>query len=252
MSLRVVLVDDEPLARERLRSLLETEADVELVAECADGVEAVAAVRSGRPDLVFLDVQMPGMDGFEVLDALDPATLPAVVFVTAYDRYALKAFDVHAVDYLLKPFDRQRFASALERARLDLRADDAGRRILALVADLRRERRPQQRIVVKAAGRVFFLRPPEIDWMEAAGNYVRLHVGKKSYLVRETMKGLEDRLDPDTFVRIHRSRIVNLDRVRELQPWFHGEHLIVLTTGEQLTTSRRHSVRLQELLESRR
>ena len=252
MSLRVVLVDDEPLARERLRTLLETEADVELVAECADGVEAVAAVRSGRPDLVFLDVQMPGMDGFEVLDALDPATLPAVVFVTAYDRYALRAFDVHAVDYLLKPFDRQRFASALERARLDLRADDAGRRILALVADLRRERRPQQRIVVKAAGRVFFLRPAEIDWMEAAGNYVRLHVGKKSHLVRETMKGLEDRLDPDTFVRIHRSRIVNLDRVRELQPWFHGEHLIVLTSGEQLTTSRRHSVRLQELLESRR
>ncbi|HET9333646.1 MAG TPA: response regulator [Gemmatimonadota bacterium] len=252
MSLRVILVDDEPLARERLRSLLEAEADVELVAECTDGVEAVAAVRSGRPDLVFLDVQMPGMDGFEVLDALDPATLPAVVFVTAYDRYALKAFDVHAVDYLLKPFDRQRFSSALERARLDLRADDAGRRILALVADLRRERRPQQRIVVKAAGRVFFLRPAEIDWMEAAGNYVRLHVGKKSHLVRETMKGLEDRLDPDTFVRIHRSRIVNLDRVRELQPWFHGEHLIVLTSGEQLTTSRRHSVRLQELLESRR
>jgi two-component system LytT family response regulator len=252
VSLRVVLVDDEPLARERLRSLLEAEADVELVAECADGVEAVAAVRSRRPDLVFLDVQMPGMDGFEVLDALDPATLPAIVFVTAYDRYALRAFDVHAVDYLLKPFDRRRFASALERARLDLRADDAGRRLLALVADLRRERRPQQRIVVKAAGRVFFLRPAEIDWMEAAGNYVRLHVGKKSHLVRETMKGLEDRLDPDTFVRIHRSRIVNLDRVRELQPWFHGEHLIVLTSGEQLTTSRRHSVRLQELLESRR
>jgi two-component system LytT family response regulator len=252
VSLRVVLVDDEPLARERLRSLLESEPDVELVAECADGVEAVAAVRSGRPDLVFLDVQMPGMDGFEVLDALDPATLPAVVIVTAYDRYALKAFDVHAVDYLLKPFDRQRFAAALERARLDLRSDDAGRRILALVADLRRERRPQQRIVVKAAGRVFFLRPAEVDWMEAAGNYVRLHVGKKSHLVRETMKGLEERLDPDTFVRIHRSRIVNLDRVRELQPWFHGEHLIVLASGEQLTTSRRHSVRLQELLESRR
>jgi two-component system LytT family response regulator len=212
----------------------------------------VQRIQQDRPDLVFLDVQMPGMDGFEVLDALDPATLPAVVFVTAYDRYALKAFDVHAVDYLLKPFDRQRFASALDRARLDLRAADAGRRILALVADLRRERRPQQRIVVKAAGRVFFLRPAEIDWMEAAGNYVRLHVGKKSHLVRETMKGLEDRLDPDTFVRIHRSRIVNLDRVRELQPWFHGEHLIVLTSGEQLTTSRRHSVRLQELLESRR
>ena len=252
MSLRVVLVDDEPLARERLRSLLEGEPDVAVVAECADGVEAVAAVTGERPDLVFLDVQMPGMDGFEVLDALDPATLPAVVFVTAYDRYALKAFDVHAVDYLLKPFDRERFTAALERARLDLRADAAGRRILALVADLRRERRPQQRIVVKTAGRVFFLRPTEVDWMEAAGNYVRLHVGKETHLVRETMKGLEERLDPDTFVRIHRSRIVNLDRVRELQPWFHGEHLIVLETGEELTTSRRHSARLQQLLETRR
>ncbi len=252
MSLRVLVVDDEPLARERLRTLLEAERDVDVVAECADGVEAVAAFREARPDVVFLDVQMPGMDGFDVLEALGPDELPAVVFVTAHDRYALKAFDVHAVDYLLKPFDRERFASALERARLDLRAADAGRRVLALVADLRRERRPRQRIVVKAAGRVFFLQPSEIDWMEAAGNYVRLHAGKNVHMVRDTMKGLEDRLDPDTFVRIHRSRIVNLDRVREIQPWFHGEYVIVLTTGEQLTTSRRHSVRLQELLETRR
>ena len=211
MRLRAVIVDDEPLARERVRELLGEESDVEVVAECADGVEAVAAIRREDPDLVFLDVQMPEMDGFEVLDALDAETLPAVVFVTAYDRYALKAFDVHAVDYLLKPFDRARFRSALDRARLDLRSDDAGRRILALVADLRRERRPQQRIVVKAAGRVFFLRPDEVDWMEAAGNYVRPHVGKEAYLVRETMKGLEERLDPDTFIRVHRSRIVNLD-----------------------------------------
>lgn len=247
-----MVVDDEPLARERVCTLLAAEQDVEVVAECADGVDAVAALRSARPDIVFLDVQMPGMDGFEVLDAIGPDRLPAVVFVTAYDSYALKAFEVHAVDYLLKPFDRERFLSALARARLDLRADDVGRRILALVADLMRDRRPQQRIVVKAAGRVFFLRPAEIDWMEAAGNYVRLHVGKQTHLVRETMKGLEERLDPDTFVRVHRSRIVNLDRVREIQPWFHGEHVILLESGEQLTTSRRHSIRLQELLETRR
>ena len=252
MSLRAVLVDDEPLARERLRSLLEEEPDVELVAECADGAEAVSAVRREKPDLLFLDVQMPGMDGFEVLQALEPAHLPAVVFVTAHDRYALRAFDHHALDYLLKPFDRRRFASALERARLDLRADRSGRRILALVADLRRENRPAQRIVVKTLGRVFFLRPSEVDWMEAAGNYVRLHVGEETYLVRDTMKEMESRLDPDMFVRIHRSRMVNLDSVRELQPWFHGEYIVILTTGTQLTTSRRHSARLQEMLETRR
>lgn len=252
MSVRVVLVDDEPLARERLRSLLKAETDIDLIAECVDGPNAIAVLSSERPDLVFLDVQMPGMDGFEVLQALDPACMPAVVFVTAYDHYALHAFDVHALDYLLKPFDRQRFATALERARLDLRVEPGGRQILELLADLRREKRVLQRIVVKATGRVFFLRPAEVDWMEAAGNYVRLHVGKETYLVRDTMKNMEERLDPDSFVRIHRSRIVNLDRVRELLPWFHGEYVVVLESGEQLTTSRRHSIRLQELIETQR
>jgi two-component system LytT family response regulator len=199
---------------------------------------------------VFLDVQMPGLDGFDVLGALDVRRLPAVVFVTAYDRYALRAFEVHALDYLLKPFDRQRFGRALERARRDLVTARGG--LADLVEELRRDRKRLQRIVVKTEERAFFVRPADVDWMEAAGNYVRLHVGPATHLVRERMKNLEERLDPDTFLRIHRSRIVNLDRVRELLPWARGEHVVVLVTGARLTTSRRHSRRLQELLETRR
>jgi two-component system LytT family response regulator len=250
VSLRVVVVDDEPLARERLRTLLAVEPGVELVAECGDGLEALAVLERERPDLVFLDVQMPGLDGFDVLGALDVRRLPAVVFVTAYDRYALRAFEVHALDYLLKPFDRQRFGRALERARRDLVTARGG--LADLVEELRRDRKRLQRIVVKTEERAFFVRPADVDWMEAAGNYVRLHVGPATHLVRERMKNLEERLDPDTFLRIHRSRIVNLDRVRELLPWARGEHVVVLVTGARLTTSRRHSRRLQELLETRR
>jgi two-component system, LytTR family, response regulator len=249
--LRTVIVDDEPLARERLASLLSAEQDIELVAQCRDGEEAVAAIEQHSPDLVFLDVQMPGLNGFEVIDAIGAEKMPLVIFVTAYDQHALRAFQVRALDYLLKPFDRERFKDALQRARTHIQRDetgDLGRRLLALVKDLRRDQPKTDRLVVKSGGRLFFLRTDEIDWVEAAGNYVRLHVGNTSHLLRETMNAIEGRLDPEKFFRIHRSRIVNMERIQEMQPWLNGEYAVVLRTGTRLTLSRGYREKLQERL----
>jgi two-component system LytT family response regulator len=247
--IRTLVVDDEPLARERLASLLQPLEDVELVGECRDGEEAVIALHDLTPDLVFLDIQMPGMSGFDVIDAVGTDKMPLVIFVTAYDQHALRAFQVRALDYLLKPFDRERFTEALQRARQQLERDDSGdigRRLLALVKDLRRDPPKADRLVVKSGGRLFFLRTDEIDWVEAAGNYVRLHVGNTSHLLRETMTAMEARLDPERFVRIHRCRIVNVDRIQEMQPWLNGEYAVVLRTGARLTLSRGYREKLQE------
>ena len=249
--IKTLIVDDEPLARERLAGLLQPLADIELVGQCADGEEAVIAIHDLTPDLVFLDVQMPGMSGFDVIDAIGTDRMPLVIFVTAYDQHALRAFQVRALDYLLKPFDRERFTDALQRARKQLERDetgDIGRRLLALVKDLRRDQPRSDRLVVKSGGRLFFLRTDEIDWVEAAGNYVRLHVGSASHLLRETMAAMEARLDPEKFFRIHRSRIVNIDRIQELQPWLNGEYAVMLRTGARLTLSRGYREKLQERL----
>jgi two-component system LytT family response regulator len=251
MAIRALIVDDEPPGRARLRDLLAAEADVEVVGECADGTEAVTAVRDLRPDLLFLDVQMPGLDGFGVLEALGRECPPAVIFVTAHDRYALRAFDVHALDYLLKPFDRQRFQKALGRARTQLAGAGgpaARERLLALLEEVRPAPKPLERLALKTAGRITFLKADEIDWIEAAGNYVRLHAGGEAHLLRETMSRLEGRLDAARFVRIHRSTIVQLDRIRELQPWFHGDYRVRLRDGTELTLSRGYRPKLQELL----
>jgi two-component system, LytTR family, response regulator len=245
MTIRTLIVDDEPLARTRLRSLLEREPDVTVVGECGDGRRAVALVDELEPDLLFLDVQMPVLDGFGVLEALDPDRMPAVIFVTAYDRYAIRAFDVHALDYLLKPFDRDRFQRALARARSQIAANEKAQ-VLPHYGPS--QRRPLQRLVIKSLERVFFLRLEEIDWIEAAGNYVKLHVGAETYLRRETMTALEDRLNTDQFVRVHRSTIVNLDRIQELQAWFHGDYKVILHDGTQLTLSRGYREKLQEQL----
>jgi two-component system LytT family response regulator len=262
--IRVAIVDDEELSRERMRTLLAEHSDIEVVAECADGAEALRAIDDTHPDLVFLDVQMPEVDGFEVVEALergDPGDKqkngnrpPAIVFVTAHDDHALRAFEIHALDFLLKPFDSVRFEKTLSRARRHLRqsreAVDA--RLLALLEDLRTERRGQRhsdRLIVKSGGRVFFLRTEEIDWVEAAGNYVRLHARNEAHLLRESMKNMEARLDPNTFVRIHRSAIVNIDRVKELEPWFHGEYIVIMRDGTRLTASRVYSDRLSALIE---
>ncbi len=256
--LEVLIVDDEPLARRRIRDLLAAESDVEIVGECKNGKEAVASIETRKPDLVFLDVQMPDLDGFGVLDAVDPERLPAVIFVTAYDEYAVKAFEVHALDYILKPFDRERFRAALDRARAQLverSAAGAGgdrpldARLVSLLEELQGRKDRLDRLVIKSGGRVFFLRTGEIDWIEAAGNYVELHVGKDSHLLRETMNNLGGRLDPELFLRIHRRLIVNLERIRQLEGVSHGEYIVVLKDGTRLNSSRGYREGLQRLLD---
>lgn len=249
-SLRALIVDDEPLARAGIRVLLERDPEIEVVGECADGAAAVRAVLEKKPDLLLLDVQMPEMDGFQVLRALPEERLPVVIFITAYDQYALKAFEVHALDYLLKPFDDERFERALSRARAQLRRKQVGEVNRSLAALLASYALPGDepdppgaapylsRLVVKSGGRIIFLDVDEVDWIEAADYYVRLHAGGKSHLLRERMATLETKLDPARFARIHRSAIVNLDRVRELQPWFRGQHMVILKDGTRLTLSR--------------
>ena len=245
---RILIADDEPLGRARIRMLLANE-PVEIVAETADGPSTVAAIEKLQPELVFLDIQMPGGSGFDVIEAVGAARMPFVIFVTAFDRYALRAFDVHALDYLLKPFDRERFRDALTRARerIEHHSDaDLERKLLALVNDLKPGPQPLERFVIKSGGRVFFLRARDIEWIEAAGNYVKLHVGPETHVFRETMNSIEAKLDPAVFFRIHRSHIVNIERVRELQPWFNGEYVVFLTSGARLTLSRGYREKLQD------
>ena len=243
-------MDDETLARDRTRELLEGEPDVEIVGECASGEDAVDAIEREAPDLVLLDVQMPGMDGFGVLERVPADRLPAVVFVTAHDEHALRAFGVHAVDYLLKPFDGTRLQESLERVREQLRSASPGhlqRRLLSLLTDLKARARPSNRVVIRSNGRVSFLKAEEIDWIEAEGNYLRIHAGKQSPLLRDTMSQIETRLDPSRFVRIHKSTIVNADRIKEIQPLFNGAHSVLLHDGTRLTCSRGYRERLREL-----
>jgi two-component system, LytTR family, response regulator len=272
MPMRVLIVDDEPIARRRISRLLKLEDDVEVVNEVGSGTDAVAAIKEHHPDLVFLDVQMPDLDGFGVVSALgDPESMPAIVFVTAYNEYAVKAFDVNAVDYVLKPFDGERFRSAFQRARTTLEqknSAEAGRRIKALLEEVLGEQRATalaaggatngatpapsvprarylDRLMVKHDGRVFFVKVSDVDWFEASGNYVRVHVGRVSHLIRETMHGIEAQLDPNLFARIHRAVIVNMDRIRELQPWFAGDYIVILRDGRQLKLSRTYREALQ-------
>ena len=250
MTIRTLIVDDEELARERIRSLLADDPDVEIVGECADGAQAVEAIRRLTPDLLFLDIQMPERDGFGVLKEVGPQSIPAVIFVTAFDRYALRAFDYVALDYLLKPFDSARFRSALERAKLRIATADTEtlrRQLDGLVENL--ERKHLQRLVIKAAGRIFFLDTSEIRWIEAQGNYVLVHAVSGSHLVRRSMKDLAARLDPSSFVRIHRSFIASIPRIKELRPLFHGEYSVLLDDGTELTSNRRFKEQLQRLLE---
>ncbi len=256
-TIRAVIVDDEELGRDRIQSLLELEADVEIVGVCSDGQSAVETIERTRPDLVFLDVQMPGMDGFDVIEQLDPSHLPAVVFVTAHDGHALRAFEIHALDFLLKPFDQTRFEKALERARGQIAQTKSAAtaattaidsRIASLLEELRDERKYSERLIVKSSGRVFFIRTEEIDWVEASGNYVKIHTKADAHLLRESMKNMEAKLDPKIFVRIHRSAIVNIDRIKELEPWFHGEYIVIMRDGTRLTASRVFSDRLSALI----
>ena len=247
--IRALVIDDEPLAREMLREMLVDDPDVEVVAECANGREAIEAIKASSPDLIFLDIQMPELGGFEVLESFAGQRFPYVIFATAYDQYAVRAFEVHAFDYLLKPFDRERFDAAWQRAKTQIKLDRTGERdrhILALLEELKAGPRYLERLVVKTGGRVFFLDVDNIHCIEAEGNYVRVHDDAKHYLLRETISGLEEQLDPKQFLRIHRSAIVKIDKIKELQPWFHGEYRIILENGKQLTLSRNYRANLQE------
>jgi two-component system LytT family response regulator len=237
----VLLVDDEPLVRQGLRDFLEDEPDVAVVGECGSGIAALETIARERVDLVFLDIQMPELDGVGVAAALAEQEGPAVVFVTAYSEHALRAFEVNAVDYVLKPFDRERFRAALGRARARLAAGERSalsQRLSAVLAELQRSRGHAQRILVRSDGRIRLVPVGEVDWIEAADNYVRVHAGADRHLVRETMAAMEARLDPARFARIHRSAIVNLACIRELQPTFNGEYAVLLHTGAKLTLSR--------------
>ncbi len=256
---RVLIIDDEPAARRGLNLLLKAEADFEVAGEAGDAAAAIKLVRKVQPDLIFLDVQMPGGDGFDVLRALAPEERPLVVFVTAYNQHALQAFEVHAVDYLLKPFDDARFAETLQRVREALRSRQTAAlnaKVDQLIAQLASGGAAENdggfndRILVKSSGEIFFLKPGEIDWIEAEGDYMKFHVGGKSHLMRETMARLEARLDPKRFVRIHRSTIVNLDRVRKLSPSFVGEYVVVLQDGTKLKLSRGYQDKLQSHLKA--
>jgi len=241
MKIRALIVDDEPLARERVRSMLYDEADIEIAGECGDGPAAVAAIRKLSPDLLFLDVQMPGMDGFEVLRAVGKDRMPVVIFVTAYDQHAVKAFEAHALDYLLKPFKPARFKETVQRAREHLANRQAGvvsKNLAALLGQAKPERDFISRIAVKTGERTVFVKTSQIDYVESAGNYVVLHVGRENHVVRETLTALEGQLDPKKFVRISRSMLVNADQIKELQPLFKGEHAVVLHSGKQLTMTR--------------
>jgi two-component system LytT family response regulator len=246
--MRILIVDDEPLACERIRTLLAAESDVEIVGECHDGRSALAAIAALSPDLVFLDVQMPEMDGFAVLHNIAPGRMPAVIFVTAFDQYAIRAFEVCALDYLLKPFDRERFTRALARGRAEYSrrgAGDLDTRLKNALEEWNNRRKYLDRLVIRSGGRVFFLRVEELDWIEAAGNYVRLHAGAEEHLYRETMARLESSLDPEKFARIHRSAIVNVDRVKELHPLFRGDYTVILRDGRELTLSKAYRDRLR-------
>lgn len=249
--MRVVIVDDEPMARKHLARMLARENDIDSVVECHDGMQALEAIAREKPDLVLLDIQMPEMDGFEVLTRIPPASMPEVIFVTAYDRYALDAFACHAVDYLLKPVDAQRLAKALELARGRIAAS-GGVRLNAQLASLlealaAREKYPS-RFSIKAEGRILVCRCDEIMWLEAKGKNVCAHLPGKDHMFRDTLNRLEERLDPQRFLRLHRSYIVNLDHVREVQRWFNHEMLVILRDGTKLQVSRNACEKLKKML----
>lgn len=243
-------MDDEKWARKRIATLLKAEADVELVGEAANGTDAAALIDELAPDLVFLDIQMPGMNGFEVVDSIGAGKMPLFIFATAYDHYALRAFDAHAFDYLLKPFDEERFRKALDRVREEMKRPRAKADVdlRSLLDYVRKNSEYLERLAIRCGGHIVFVKAEEIEWIEATGNYVTLHVGRNSYLVRTTMNAFIPKLDAKRFVRIHRSTAVNLDRVQELLPWFHGEQTLKLKDGTRLTVGRAFRDQLRRLL----
>jgi two-component system LytT family response regulator len=254
--IRVVIVDDEAPARRKISRFLAGEEEFSIIGEAGTGIEAVQVIEAAQPDLIFLDVQMPGLDGFGVIETLTARPLPQIVFTTAYDHFALKAFEVHALDYLLKPFDQPRFQKVLDHVRQQFRQkqlqqnerqDDLSEKLNLLLKELNGRPKYAERLLVNAGARAFLLVVEKIDRIEAARNYVNLHVGQDSYLLRSTIEGLSQKLDPSKFLRANRSQIVNVESIRELQPWFHGEYKIILNDGTEVSWSRRYLDRSSDL-----
>ena len=266
--IRALIVDDELLAHKALKSMLKDDHEVEVVAECRNGNEAVKAIRELSPDIVFLDIQMPEIDGFQVIEEVGVERMPVTVFVTAFDKHALRAFEAHALDYLLKPFDHERFNTALLRAKTQVRQQTLGKisdSLLAVLHDIKPKSnesslKPERaahkqsidRIAIKASGRVYFLKTEEIDWVESAGDYLSLHTASGTHLIRETMEKFHAKLDSQKFLRIHRSTIVNIERVKDIRPFFKGDYVITLTNGKRLKSSRSYRHQLQSLLDEAR
>ncbi|HEY4677824.1 MAG TPA: LytTR family DNA-binding domain-containing protein [Candidatus Angelobacter sp.] len=251
MKYEALIVDDEPLARRSVRKHLKAFPEFEVAGECGDGESAVTAIREQKPDLVFLDIQLPEFDGFDVIRAVGKHAMPVTIFVTAYDRYALQAFEAHALDYLLKPFSEDRFRDSLLRARRTLelgKQQVPNHQLSRLLEEIDKKKDYLERIPVPVKGRFLFFNVRDLDWIEAEGNYLRLHGGLISHLIRGNMNEMEAKLDPDRFMRIHRSTIVNLQRIREVQPWFHGHHRVVMTSGQELKLSRYQKDKLRLLL----
>jgi two-component system LytT family response regulator len=244
-ALKILIVDDEPPARKKIHSFLAKERGVGVIVEAANGVEAAGLISEGRPDLVFLDIQMPGMNGFEMIEAVGAENMPVVIFVTAYDQYALEAFEVQAVDYLLKPFDQERFHKSFQRAvkQVEARTDNVAV-LKRLLAEIGQEKKYLQRIMVNSGSRFFFIKAHEIIYISAEEKYINLHTDKGTHLIRETMSHVEERLDPSKFVRTHRSYLVNIDFIKEMQPCSHGDYLAILKNGAKLPISRRYRERL--------
>lgn len=251
MSIRAIIVDDVDLARERIKLLL-SDIEIEIVAECANGREAIKAITGLKPELVFLDIQMPKISGFEVVEAIGVEEMPAVIFVTAYDEFALRAFEINAVDYLLKPFDEARLKRAVERAKREIGrrapAAEMEEKLRRLLKEVRGEQKYLKRIPVKSARNTTLVLTEDVDWIGAAGHYLELHAGGETHLIREQLSKLEAKLDPEKFVRIHRSIIVNLDSIKSLHPLFNGDHIVVLTNGQELNLSRTYHEKLIALL----
>jgi two-component system LytT family response regulator len=271
--IRALIVDDESLAREALLVMLSDDPEIEVIAQCRNGKEAVTVIREHSPDVVFLDIQMPEMDGFQVIEEIGAMQMPVTIFVTAYDKHALRAFEAHALDYLLKPFDHDRFDSALQRAKTFVRQQKLGEiseSLLAVLQDMKLKtgespsetdnikpykathKEPIDRVVIKSGGRIYFLKIEEIDWVEGAGDYLTLHSGSQTHLIRETMGNFHAKLDAQKFLRIHRSTVVNIERIKDIRPLLKGEYVITLTSGKCLKSSRGYRHELQRLLDEAR
>lgn len=250
-SIRALIVDDEPPARDIIRRMLKDDPEIEVVGECSNGREAIKSLEELSPDLLFLDIQMPEMDGFALLESLEEKSLPVIIFVTAYDRYALRAFEYYALDYLLKPFDHERLEKAIMRAKANLlekNAEDRSRQMLALLNQINARSEYRDRFVIKSNGRVLLVNAEEVDWIETSGNYLLLHEGRNSHLIRETLNNLEQQLDPRKFLRIHRSTMVNINSIKEMHVHFNDEQVVILKDGSQLTLSRRYKEKVSRLL----